>query len=56
MKNKKNFRIKRSSKIDELVTKNQLLQKTLKKITGGVANQVNGAYGRLAGYHQEVEL
>jgi hypothetical protein len=55
MKNKKNFRIKRSSKMDELVTKNQLLQKTLKKITGGVTSQA-AVYGRLAGYHQEVEL
>lgn len=51
MKNKKNFRIKRSSKMDELVNQSQLLQKTLKKIVGGRTQATaTDTYGRLAGY------
>lgn len=51
MKNKKNFRIKRSSKADELVNKSQLLQKALQKIVGGRTQATaTVSYGRLAGY------
>lgn len=52
MKNKKNFRIKRTSKMDELVNQSQLLQKTLQKIVGGrtQATATTVTYGRLAGY------
>ncbi len=54
MKNKKNFRISRSVKADELVGRSQLLQKALQKIVGGRTQQASTAtYGRLAGYHQE---
>lgn len=52
MKNKKSFRIKRTTKMDELVNQSQLLQKTLQKIVGG-RTQATGTtvtYGRLAGY------
>jgi hypothetical protein len=50
MNNKKNFRIKRTSKMNELVNQNPLLQKTLQKIVGGRTKQATAAYGRLAGY------
>ncbi len=52
MKNK-NFRIKRTKKMDELATKNPLLQKTLQKIVGGRTNNVAGLYNRLAGIIEE---
>jgi hypothetical protein len=54
MNNKKNFRIKKSTKLDNLVNQNPLLQKTLQKIVGGRTKQENAAYGRLAGYMQEL--
>lgn len=50
MKNKKNFRIRRSAKMEELANGNQLLQKALQKIVGGNTNSAKGKYGRLAGY------
>lgn len=52
MKNKKNFRIKRTVKMDELANKNQLIQQTLQKIVGGrTASEPKGPlYGRLIGY------
>lgn len=52
MKNKKNFRIKRSVKMDELAAKNQLIQKTLQKIIGGRTNNISGIYNRLAGIQE----
>ncbi len=52
MKNKKSFRIKRSVKMNEIASKNPLLQKTLQKIIGGRTNNVAGLYGRLAGIQE----
>jgi len=50
MSNKNNFRIKRSARMDELIGKNPLLQKTLQKIVGGRSNQAGTAiYGRVVG-------
>jgi hypothetical protein len=42
MKNKKNFRIKRSAKFEEVIAKSQLFQKSVEKIVGGET-----AYGRV---------
>lgn len=53
MKNKKNFRIKRSVKMDEIAAKNSLLQKALQRIIGGRTNTVAGLYNRLAGIIEE---
>lgn len=54
---KKNFRIKRTKKMDEIAGKNPLLQKTLQKIVGGrAAEEPKGGplYGRLIGYMEPV--
>ena len=52
MKNK-NFRIKRTKKMDEIAGKNPLLQKMLQKIIGGRTNLAAGLYNRLAGIIEE---
>lgn len=49
---KKTFRIKRTKKLDEVASKNLLLQKTLQKIVGGRTNNVAGIYNRLAGIQE----
>lgn len=48
----KNFRIKRTKKMDEIASKNPLLQKTLQKIVGGrtAGEPKEPIYGRLIGY------
>ena len=55
MKNK-NFRIKRTKKMDEIAGKNPLLQKTLQKIVGGRTGEPIGPiYGRLIGYMEPTQ-
>lgn len=55
MKNK-NFRIKRTKKMDEIAGKNPLLQKTLQKIVGGRTGEPNSPiYGRLIGYMEPTQ-
>jgi len=55
MKNKKSFRIKRSAKMDSLINKNPLLQKTLQKIVGGRTVGEGPLYGRLIGYMEPTQ-
>lgn len=52
MNNKKNFRIRKSTKVDELVNKSQSLQKALQRIVGGrtTATGTVVMYNRLEGY------
>jgi hypothetical protein len=52
MKDKKNFRIKRTAKFEEVVAKNQLLQNALKKLVGGGEPIKGPVYSRLAGYYE----
>ncbi len=50
---KSTFRIKRTKKMDEIASKNPLLQKTLQKIVGGRTSEPKSSdplYGRLIGY------
>lgn len=56
MKNK-SFRIKRTVKMDELVNKNQLIQKTLQRIVGGrsAGEPKEPIYGRLIGYMEPTQ-
>lgn len=49
MKNKKNFRIRRSAKLEELATGNPVLKKALQKIVGGNTNSATGTYSRVMG-------
>ncbi len=47
MYHKKNFRIKRTAKFEEMIAKSQVLKHNIEKITGGA--QTNAAYNRFVG-------